>query len=76
MLAAINESIYTWRPAEAIARQAGLSVERVREILESTDGVLRHPDRSDYGYILYTTHSHLVNTSGVMEHYLGTQRTS
>lgn len=58
VLPSINQSQYVWRPAEAIATEAGLPVEMVRQFLESSPEVMRAPGPNKQGYLLYTTRDH------------------
>lgn len=64
VLAAINRSHYVWRPAEAIARETGLDVKRVRSILENSSDDVIEGDRNREGLLLYTTEQHLSKTAG------------
>jgi hypothetical protein len=64
VLAAINRSRYIWRPAEAIARETGLDLDRVRFILDTTDDDVIEGERNGQGLLLYTTGQHLSKTAG------------
>jgi hypothetical protein len=76
VLAAINDSIYIWRPAEKLSKETGLPVKQVREILETNPSVVRSPNRNRQGLILYSTREHLVHLSSASVRYLGTQPSS
>ena len=62
VLAAINRSKYVWRPAEAISRDLGLSLERVQQILEDSSTVVEG-SRNPQGLCLYSTRDHLTKTA-------------
>ena len=64
VIGAINRSRYIWRPAEAIAAETGLEIDRVRDILENTADDVIAGDNNQQGLLLYTTGEHLANTSG------------
>lgn len=79
VIAAIDRSRYTWRPAEAIAPETGLPLERVRQILETTTeaDVMRGNEPNPQGYALYTTRDHFVKTTGdVNQRYLVVESSS
>jgi hypothetical protein len=77
VLAAIDRSRYIWRPAEAIATETGLAVERVRSILENSLADVIAGDRNDQGRWLYTTREHLAKTAGdVMTRFYLVQESS
>lgn len=78
VLAAINRSRFVWRPAEAISRETGLTVDRVRSILENTSAAeVISGDVNSQGLLLYTTHEHLSRASGdFMNQYFRTQESS
>ena len=78
VIAAIDGSRYIWRPAEAISKQTGLSIRRVRKILATTSTamILQAARKNRQGYTLYTTLDHLMHSSGVMQRYLGTRESS
>jgi hypothetical protein len=63
VLAAINRSKYVWRPAEAISQETGISVARVKGILERTVAGVIAGDTNGLGQQLYTTREHLSKTS-------------
>jgi hypothetical protein len=78
VLAALNRSRYIWRPAEAIARDTGLPLDRVRFILENTtEAEVISGDENSQGLLLYTTQEHLSKASGdFMKQYYRTQESS
>lgn len=78
VVAAINKSRYIWRPAEAISKEVGLPVDRVRTILETTSiaEIVESPAKNAQGYTLYTTREHLVHLAPPIAHHLGTQKSS
>ncbi len=78
VLASINRSQYTWRPAEAISGETGIPLARVRQILETTSAdVLVSPHVNRQGYALYSTREHLVRTGGdVMKRYMDVDESS
>ena len=79
VISAIDRSRYTWRPAEAISKDLGLSLDRVRDILETTtEAEVIHGDQpNSQGYELYTTRDHFVKTTGdVMKRYLDVETSS
>ena len=77
VLAAINRSRYVWRPAEAIAKETGLTDERVRYILEFIANDVIAGDQNKDGLWLYTTRDHLSKTAGdVMKQFYKVVETS
>jgi len=78
VLAAINRSRYIWRPAEAIARDTRLTLDRVLFILENTiEAEVISGDENSQGLLLYTTQEHLSKASGdFMKQYYRTQESS
>jgi hypothetical protein len=78
VLAAIDRSRYTWRPAEAIAGETGIDLNAVRRILETTAAdVIVSPHRNNQGFTLYTTREHLVRTGGdLMQRFTNVDETS
>lgn len=74
---AINRSRYIWRPAEAISRETGIPVERVRHILENTASDVLGGSRNQQGLWLYTTREHLANTaSSTMRQFFDVEESS
>ena len=56
---AIEGSKYTWRPAEAISRDTGIDIDRVRRILQITSrDVIVAPLPNKQGFTLYSTREH------------------
>ena len=56
---AIESSRYVWRPAEAISRDTGIPLERVRRILNTTSrDVITAPQPNAQGFTLYSTRDH------------------
>lgn len=53
VLAAINRSRYVWRPAEAIANETSLAVERVRTILENSTNVIPRQSEPPRPLVVY-----------------------
>lgn len=77
VLAAINRSRYIWRPAEAISRETGLPLDRVRFILENTAADVISGDLNRQEFLLYTTQEHLSKASGdFMRQYYSTEESS
>jgi hypothetical protein len=78
VLDAINESRYIWRPAEAISKETGLPLRRVRDILKKTRAaqVLQAARKNRQGFVLYTTAEHLMHSSGLIKRYLRTLESS
>jgi hypothetical protein len=78
VLAAINRSRYTWRPAEAIAGETGIDLNTIRRILETTAAdIIVSPHQNKQGLRLYTTREHLVRTGGdVMQRFTDVDETS
>jgi hypothetical protein len=78
VLGAIQQSRYTWRPAEAISKDTNIPLEHVLHILETTSSaeVISGPRNKD-GLLLYTTKDHFVQTGGdVMKRYAETDESS
>ena len=65
-IAAIDRSRFTWRTAEGIAKDTGIPLERVQDILETTSeaDVLQSEQPNPQGHILFTTQDHFVKTTG------------
>ena len=76
ILAAINRSRYVWRPAEAIARETKIPLDRVQSALDGLDSIIEG-DQNAEGLQLYTTREHLSRTSGdVMKEFFEVRRSS
>ena len=70
VLPRIDESQYVWRPAEAIAPEADLPVEAVRQFLEASPEVIRAPGPNKQGYLLYTTRDHYRKLTPWLKRYI------
>ena len=76
VLAAINRSKYVWRPADAIARETKIPLDRVQSALDGLDSIIEG-DQNAEGLQLYTTREHLSRTSGdVMKEFFEVRRSS
>lgn len=77
VLAAIEDSKYTWRTAEAISTETGIPLEKVRRILETTAAdVIVAPRPNKQGYVLYSTRDHYQNTTSFFKRYIDTLESS
>jgi hypothetical protein len=77
VLAAIERSRYTWRPAEAISEETGIPLEQVRRILETTSAdVIVAPELNKQGYTLYSTRDHYQKTTSFLKRYFDTLESS
>jgi hypothetical protein len=65
-IAAIDRSRFTWRTAEAISRDTGIDLSRVRTILDRTTeaDVMQAERPNPQGHLLYTTRDHFLKTTG------------
>jgi len=78
-IASIDRSRFTWRTAEGIAEETGISVDRVRQILETTSeaDVMQSDEANPQGHALFTTRDHFVKTTGdVSKRYAGVERST
>jgi hypothetical protein len=78
-VAAIDRSRFTWRTAEGIAEETGITVDRVRQILETTSeaDVFQSDELNPQGHLLFTTRDHFVKTTGdVSNRYSGVERST
>ncbi|MBI4888380.1 MAG: hypothetical protein HY824_14895, partial [Acidobacteria bacterium] len=73
---AIEGSRYIYRPAEAIARDTGIPLEKVRRILETSDDFIEGPRPNAQGYTLYSTRDHYRKHAGFVQRYLDTLESS
>ncbi len=77
VLAAIEDSNYTWRTVEAISAETGIPLEKVRRILEATAaGVILAPRPNKQGYVLYSTRDHYQKTTIFLKRYIDTLESS
>lgn len=78
-IAAIDRSRFTWRTAEGIAKETGIPLARVRQILETTSeaDVLESEESNSQGHVLFSTRDHFVKTTGdVSKRYSGVEPTT
>jgi len=68
VLATIERSAKTWLSAAAIASEAGLPLERVRAVLDSSAAVIVDP--APAGQPRYSTREHYRATTGLVRRYL------
>jgi hypothetical protein len=77
VIAAIEDSRYTWRPAEAVSNETGIPPDKVRRILETTPAdVIIRPEPNSQGYTLYSTRVHYQKTTGLLKRYIDTLESS
>ena len=68
VLATIERSADAWLSAEAIAAGAGLSLERVQAVLDSSNAVI--VEAAPAGHPHYSTRGHYRGTAGLMRRYV------
>jgi hypothetical protein len=73
---AIEGSRYVYRSAEAITRDTGIPLERVRSILETGDDFIEGLRPNAQGYTLYSTREHYRKHAGFVQRYLDTLESS
>ena len=77
VIAAIENSRYIWRPAEAISKDTGISLDKVRRILETTsENVIVAPEPNKQGFTLYSTRDHYQKNTGFVRRYIDTLESS
>lgn len=77
VVASIERSRYTWRPAEAISKDTGIPLDRVRRILETASAdIIVAPEPNKQGYTLYSTRAHYQKTTAFLERYFDTLESS
>jgi len=78
-IAAIDRSRFTWRTAEAIAKETGIALDRVQHILATTSeaDVIQSDVLNPQGHVLFTTQDHFVKTTGdVSKRYSDLERST
>jgi hypothetical protein len=65
-IAAIDRSRFKWRTVEGISKETGISVDRVRRILETTTeaDIIQSDEGDAQGNDLFTTRDHFVRATG------------
>jgi hypothetical protein len=77
VIAAIEDSKYVWRPAEAISNETGIPVDQVRRILETTSAdILVAPEPNKQGFTLYSTRAHYQKNTSFVKRYIDTLESS
>jgi len=77
VIAAIEMSKYIWRPAEAISRDTGIALDKVRRILETTSvDVIVAPQPNKQGLTLYSTREHYQKNTSFVRRYIDTIESS